>query len=572
MKKRISMLLSAVILLSQASGVLADDQKYSILKLAYPKSAQEMDYQTYSHLMARYADDKTPIPLSVYYDGNIFASVSPENVSRKIEYFLSEEQTFLDSNDSLEMYYMESLSARGVVSGDENGKANPGIPLTRAEAVSMLVRLFGLPMSENKSSYADVPEDVWYQTAVSAAEKAGILENREYFRAQEAISREEFTEMVGKAALYTGMWEEKENPEEYLKTKIKPADLDAVSDSSMAAYALLGYLAPCDYESVDRGEEEPDTITYFSPKKPILRYEAAEVLGNVCDRIQIYPSETAIEYGFDQEMPVIDGSTSTYPFTEAIYSSLFLNGLTHPQKPEKHSKSHASYERLINKEVDAIIASVYPAEDILELAREHGVELELVPIAYDAMIFFTNIDNPAKNLTLQQISDIYVDNKYTNWNEIGGTDALLYPYCRNNDSGSHAQMQRHFLKGKEINEKIRVENTSLTMSSILTEVIGAETADPKGYGLGYSIYYYFQNMDLVMDTKKDLKLLSIDGIAPNDETIANGSYPLSNNTYVVIRKDEPENSKARRFADFMLSPTGQQCVAMAGFGPLKPVE
>ena len=133
-------------------------------------------------------------------------------------------------------------------------------------------------------------------------------------------------------------------------------------------------------------------------------------------------------------------------------------------------------------------------------------------------------------------------------------------------------MQRHFLKGKEINEKIRVENTSLTMSSILTEVIGAETADPKGYGLGYSIYYYFQNMDLVMDTKKDLKLLSIDGIAPNDETIADGSYPLSNNTYVVIRKDEPENSKARRFADFMLSPTGQQCVAMAGFGPLKPVK
>ena len=54
--------------------------------------------------------------------------------------------------------------------------------------------------------------------------------------------------------------------------------------------------------------------------------------------------------------------------------------------------------------------------------------------------------------------------------------------------------------------------------------------------------------------------------------LADGSYPLSNNTYVVIRKDEPENSKARRFADFMLSPTGQQCVAMAGFGPLNPVE
>ena len=99
------------------------------------------------------------------------------------------------------------------------------------------------------------------------------------------------------------------------------------------------------------------------------------------------------------------------------------------------------------------------------------------------MIFFTNADNPATGLTSEQISKIYVDNAYENWKDIGGPDALLYPYCRNNDSGSHAQMERHFLNGKEINEKIRNETTSISMSNVLTDVVGAETKDPTGYAL-----------------------------------------------------------------------------------------
>ena len=219
-----------------------------------------------------------------------------------------------------------------------------------------------------------------------------------------------------------------------------------------------------------------------------------------------------------------------------------------------------------------IFASVYPASDVLELAKENGVEIELVPIAYDAMVFFTNIENSAENLTSEQITNIYVDNKYTNWNEIGGPDALLYPYCRNNDSGSHAQMERHFLNGKEINEKIRNETTSVSMSNVLTDVQGAITTDPAGYALGYSIYYYFNNMDMFYDTSKTLKLLAIDGVYPTDETIADGTYPLSNNTYIAYIKGSKGEERAKKMADFMLTDAGQMCVKYAGFGTLRPID
>lgn len=199
------------------------------------------------------------------------------------------------------------------------------------------------------------------------------------------------------------------------------------------------------------------------------------------------------------------------------------------------------------------------------------MELELIPIACDAMVFFTNTDNAITGLTKDQISKIYVNNAYSNWNQLGGPDALLYPYCRNNDSGSHAQMEQNFLHGKEIHEKIRRETTSTSMLNVITDVMDSQTKNPLGYGLGYSIFYYYKSVNSVWnyDENERLKLLEIDGVYPTDETIADKTYPLSNNTFVVLRADAPEDSLARKMADFMLSPEGQQCVIAAGYGPLK---
>jgi hypothetical protein len=38
------------------------------------------------------------------------------------------------------------------------------------------------------------------------------------------------------------------------------------------------------------------------------------------------------------------------------------------------------------------------------------------------------------------------------------------------------------------------------------------------------------------------KILAVDGIAPTNETIADGTYPYTNDFYVVIRKDAAEDS------------------------------
>ena len=520
----------------------------------------------------RYADDQTPIPLSLCdWNGSLYATIPAENAGRPVEVFSVQE--IIDQYADTDMpYVMLELLGCGVLTGDADGDLHPTRITTRAEAAAMLVRTLGIPQADGTSSgYTDVPASAWYAPVVQTARECGIISPGNLFHPNDPVTREQFVVMTARAMSCAGLLD----MEQPAPSTVVLQDENLISPWARDAYESLGTTMDLlTISDVPTGNNDPmyiaPSLYSAEPKKMVERQEAAALINSCIQSLQVYPTAAARAARLDEQMPSIDGSTSTLPITQAVYQTLFTNGIRHPANPVTHSKSHASYERLISGEVDMLFASVYPASDILELAQEKGVELELIPIAYDAMVFFTNADNPATGLTMQQISDIYVDNAYSNWSALGGPDALLYPYCRNNDSGSHAQMERYFLNGKEINETIRQETTSYAMQSILTDVIDAQTADPTGYALGYSIYYYYWNANTVLGTAEHLKLLAIDGVVPTDETIANGSYPLSNNTYIVLRKDTPADAPARRLAAFMLTEAGQQCVENAGYGPLLP--
>ncbi len=528
------------------------------LKIPLPEELKENDsWRT----VARYEDSKQAIPLSDCFGGYVYAIVPYENKDRAIEAFVPDEINFTDRDASgYEYYVMDNLSRVGIILGNEKGEARPYDTVKRSEAVAMVMRFLGIaPDVNSEMKFSDVKREDWFYGNVATAYEIGIIkgDSETVFSPHRNVTREEITAMVVRALQYADL----RCP---FRTEENIADKEDISDWAKDAYEYIGSNYVSDYEGEDT--DRPYRMLY--PKKDASRYDVAYILDCTIKNCQLFASDLAVHYGFDKQMPVIDGSTSTYPFTEQVYRALFTNATTHPQYPRSHSKSHVSYQRLINGEVDMLFASVYPASDILKMAEEKGVELELIPIAYDAMIFFTNAQNSAKGLTKEQITNIYVNNAYDNWNELGGENALLYPYCRNNDSGSHAQMEKHFLNGNDIHPEVKKE-TSYTMSNVLTDVMSAKTENPLGYGLGYSIYYYFNNMDLFYDTKTELKLLEIDGVYPTDETIADGSYPLSNNTYIVLRKDTPPDSPARKMAEFMLTEEGQNCVEYAGYGRLK---
>ncbi len=258
----------------------------------------------------------------------------------------------------------------------------------------------------------------------------------------------------------------------------------------------------------------------------------------------------------DEDYPIVDGSTATIPLAEAFEANFKAKNVE--EVDITHSKTHSAYVKLINDEVDLILVT-QPSEDELKLAAEKGVELEVIKVVNEAFVFFINSNNSVKDLTLEQIQSIYAG-EITNWSQVGGKDEAIIAYQRPVNSGSQTGMLNLVMKDKQI-AKAPTENIAMEMTDIIDVVSDYEN---NAGAIGYSYYYYANTMYL----SDDISLLSVNGVEPNNETIKAGEYPIQTAYYIVIRKDEPEDSKTRELVEAMLSTRGQLAAENAGYVPL----
>ena len=91
------------------------------------------------------------------------------------------------------------------------------------------------------------------------------------------------------------------------------------------------------------------------------------------------------------------------------------------------------------------------------------------------------------------------------------------------------------------------------MIGLLEAISGYNGTDE---ALGYTVYYYLTNMEA--STLATSKLISVDGVMPSNETIANGDYKLVNEFYVVMRADEAQDSPTRILFDWICSSQGRE--------------
>lgn len=255
----------------------------------------------------------------------------------------------------------------------------------------------------------------------------------------------------------------------------------------------------------------------------------------------------------EENYPRIDGSTATLPLAEAFKAN--FTGTDINEVEVTHNKTHNAYVNLINGDTDLILVT-YPSEDEQKLAEEKNVELEIVPIVKEAFVFFVNKENPVDNLTLKQVQDIY-SGKIKNWKEVGGENENIIAYQRPENSGSQSGMLSLVMQGKKM-----MEPTTETVAQSMADIVDVISDYNNGKNaIGYSYYYYATTMY----TKDTMKLLSVNGVEPTYDNIKTGLYGIQTAYYAVIRKDEPENSDARKLLNAMKSERGQNVAKEAGY-------
>ena len=271
--------------------------------------------------------------------------------------------------------------------------------------------------------------------------------------------------------------------------------------------------------------------------------------------------ETEEKFSFTkEEYPKVDGATAMRPMSVEIAKSVMNMTDEEAEKFIVHNTTAKAYENLINEKTDLIFVSE-PSDDILNSAKEAGVEFEMVGIGRDGFVFIANKENPIKSLTIDQIQKIYTG-EITNWSEVGGENIDIVAYQRGKNSGSQNLMEKMVMK----NKKMMDSPSSLAIASMegLIDSVALNYENARS-SIGYSIYLYAKEQYV----KDSIKFISIDDVYPTDETIADGSYPLSKIVYAIYRKDEPEDSNTRKLVNWLLTPEGQKIVEAGGYTRIK---
>lgn len=318
--------------------------------------------------------------------------------------------------------------------------------------------------------------------------------------------------------------------------------------SIMGYFGYLGYVEY--HRSIPQVQGEVD-LYYYRP------FEEDS------DRNRLAKLDTAANFKVSGNIPRIDGATGLYPLYAAIAQAVYPKMDYYPhylpdgvESLVRCSKTPQAYENLIDGKVDVIFVAG-PSDKQLALAKEKGVELKLTPIGKEAFVFFVNAENKLDNLSVEQIRQIYAG-KITNWREVGGNNDSIRAFQRPEGSGSQTALQR--IMGDIPLMQAPREDVPAGMGGIINRV-----ANYRNYknGLGYSFLFFATQM---VDNK-EIKLLSIDGVAANHDNIRSGKYPFAKAFYAVTTQHETEET--RKLIDWITSAQGKELIRKSGFVPVE---
>lgn len=165
-------------------------------------------------------------------------------------------------------------------------------------------------------------------------------------------------------------------------------------------------------------------------------------------------------------------------------------------------------------------------------------------VAIDGIAMITDKSNTVKNLTKQQLADIYTG-KITNWKAVGGQDQQIVVVGREAASGTRGAFEEIL----DIKDKCKYANELNETGAVVAKV--QETAGAIGY----------VSLDIVQDSQDKVNTLQLDGVDASESTILAGTYQLQR-PFVMATKGEikDQSEQVQALFQFIQSEKGQEVI------------
>ena len=212
------------------------------------------------------------------------------------------------------------------------------------------------------------------------------------------------------------------------------------------------------------------------------------------------------------------------------------------------------FAALQNKSTDLCNASrkIKPAEQATCI-KSFGKRPTEYKVCLDGLSVYVSADNPVKELTVAQVADIF-NGKTTNWKQVGGADAPITVYSRENSSGTYEFFKEHVLQGKDF------AATAQTMPGTAA-VLQAVAKDKQGIGYGGAAYGAGAKH---LAIKKDDSSAAVE---PTEENVVKGNYPIWRYLFIYINP-ALDKGEITKYLTWIRGDEGQKVVKDVGYFPL----
>lgn len=172
------------------------------------------------------------------------------------------------------------------------------------------------------------------------------------------------------------------------------------------------------------------------------------------------------------------------------------------------------------------------------------VGVNMIPVAWDALVVIVHNDNPIDSITLVQLRDLYLG-KLTNWSQLGAADKPIELLIREGKiSGVGYSLRKHLFEDHSIDF---VSQHVYPSSGPLEKAV---EKNPNAIAV----------TGVASAHKRDLMILKLEDREPSFENIRTGNYLLYRPLFLVYNKNGPNSEEADKFIQFALASKGREII------------
>ena len=180
-------------------------------------------------------------------------------------------------------------------------------------------------------------------------------------------------------------------------------------------------------------------------------------------------------------------------------------------------------------------------------------EVDLVPVAWDALAIIVHKDNPLTDIRLDQLKAVYAG-KLGNWSMLGGANRKIQVFALKSTHSGTGRTLRELLFANP-KKYIPASRTFATVA----ELEQALARNPDAIAM----------TGVSSARLGEFKTVNLDGVAPSVDNIKTGSYGLYRPLYLAYNPANPDAESVKDFISYINSKAGREVMHNNGVVPYR---